>query len=141
MLFKTALIGSQYPRLHVDLRRALSDLEKQLKKWGLPSPTVTDASRSVAEQEELYWKREWPNLPEKEARMNARRKFSYHLVDCAADLRTADPQKALAWLEGYTWPTSELWELLVHNVGTGLHLHVAFKDIARRKAFENRDVA
>jgi hypothetical protein len=140
VLFKTAAIASQYPRLNAELRRVLKELGEQLREWGLPEPVVTDASRDVHTQEQLYW-RTYQDLPEPEARMKARRKFSYHLVNCAADVRVADPQKALAWLEGYCWDRRSGWELLVHNLGTGTHLHVAVIDKAARKEFETRDIA
>ncbi len=138
MLFKTALIGTQYASLHPELRRILGELEKQLEEWDLPKPVLTEAFRSVLEQEEIYW-RSFVGVPEAEARMKARRKFSWHLCGCAADLRVGDAHRALAWLQG-KYPGPEL-ERVVHDVGYGMHLHIGYRDFGWRKKYEHPDAA
>lgn len=148
MLFKTASIGQQYPGLHPELRRVLGELEQQLKEWGLPEPTITEANRTPEEQEEIYWRilshraegRVMKDVPEAEARMLARHKFTYHFVSAAADLRVADPDRALAWLQGHLRKEREDFEMLVHDV-VGRHLHVAFRDRVARKLYEQADNA
>ncbi len=136
MLFKTALIGTQYAALHPELRRVLGELAAQNKEWDLPQLVLTEAFRTPEEQEDIYW-RMFSSLPPAEARMKARRKFSWHLCGCAVDVRTGDALRALAWLQG-KYPGPE-FELLVHDVGLGKHLHVAYRDFGWRKKYEQTD--
>ncbi len=145
MLFKTASIGQQYPRLHLELRRVLTELETHLKIQEQQEPVITGAFRTPAEQEEIYWKllsvaKDGKRLPEKEARMLARHKFTYHFVYAAVDVRVSDPDGALRWLQGYLWHSRPNWELLVHDV-VGRHLHVGLKDLEARKKYEQADIA
>lgn len=145
MLFKTAAIEQQYPRLHLELRKVLTELEVQNELWELPKLVITEAFRTPAEQEEIYWRSmlkrkdvtgKMVPVPEREARMLARRKFTFHFVGAAVDLRAHDPDRALAWLQGRLWNVRAGHELLIHDVGTGKHLHVAVRDVEGRKKYE-----
>lgn len=141
MLFKTTRIGSEYPTLHKDLREKLSALETYLKAWSLPGLTITDAQRTVDEQEALYlpvYRKQ--GASEDDARKLARHRFSWHLLGCAADFRSSGPPwskaatgRVNAWLK-VNCPGA-LWEVLEHDLGTGLHFHLARRDfLARRHA-------
>ncbi len=125
MLFKTTDIARQYPGLRLELRLVLAELEKQIIAWKLDQPTMTDAARTAEQQRGIY----------------GDDRFSYHLVNCGADLRVEDPVRALAWLEGYLWLVRGEWELLVHSVGLGQHLHVALKDKEARRKYEHPGLA
>jgi hypothetical protein len=143
VLFKTALLGQQYPALHPELRRVLGELDAQLKGWGLPEGTITEGFRTPAEQEELYW-RMFLKLGEREARMKARRKFSWHCVRCAVDFRNhdwtaSDRDMIRSWMRNRC--TRPEWEVLEHDAGTGLHFHLARVDFSWRRKSEKPDVA
>lgn len=120
-----------------------------------PAPVATELFRTEKEQGEIYTEHfqkliklymQSPSLvsatdrpliarlstaPEAVIHNQAVQKFTWHLVGCAADLRTKHYRPSqLARVR--TWfaercAAKQDWELLFHDV-TGPHMHVAFKD-------------
>jgi hypothetical protein len=141
VLFKDPPISPELFRVHPELRRVLFELDAKIDGWGFPPLTVTHLARTVAQQEEFYW-RTFSGLPEAAAREKARRKFSWHLCLCAADLRHRDysPEQAAqitAWVQERC--ASPLWELLVEETtGTGPHFHLGRRDYEWRRKYEQQ---
>lgn len=141
MHFKTPEIGLQWGSLHPELRTRLGELDEFLNESGLPTFTVTDAIRTPDEQEGLWWGDYLKKgYLETEARAKARAQFSWHLVATAADFRGFKPwgeerARVWGWLKQHC--ASSEWELLEHDVGTGRHFHLAYRDFGRRKKWEH----
>ena len=142
MHFKSPSVGAQYMALHPELRRALSELDLQVRDWGLEEICLTQAIRTPGEQEEIYWPRYiGPSVTEEEARAKARRKLSWHLFGTAADIRsktyTAQERKKIAaWLKERC-PRPE-WEFIEHNIGHGDHFHLGRRDWLWARDWERR---
>jgi hypothetical protein len=142
VLFKSTSLAAQWASIHPEVRVALGELDDQLDAWGLPTLTVTDAIRTKAQQEDLYWRMYLGSgVLEVAAREKARRKFSWHLTACAVDFRGSKPWEApderriRSWLRKRC-PTPQ-WECLLHDAGTGVHFHVAHKDFGWRRKWEH----
>lgn len=143
MLFKTASIGAQWANIHPVVRIVLGELDDVLAGWSLSTLTITDAERGLDTQEELYWKSYMAaGFVEAVARQKARAKFSWHLASCAADFRGSKPwgpeneAKVFQWLK-QRCPGPQ-WETLYHEVGAGLHFHVAYRDFSWRRQWERQ---
>jgi hypothetical protein len=98
--------------------------EKFSEETGLPEPVGTSISRDV----DFY---EDEGLPVK--------KFSWHFVDCAIDLRVKHyTPDQLALVIGWFSEKcrSSEWELYHKNHGTGPHIHVAYREFGLRKKWE-----
>lgn len=140
MLFKTTALAAEYPRLHPELRKLLTQLDEHITGLELAPLTLTHVLRTKAEQEELYWARyHTSGVTEATARELARKRFSWHLCACAADFRascySAEHRALLR-----RWLTAKFqkpgWEILEHDIGRGEHFHVAVCDQAWRRKFE-----
>lgn len=146
MKFKTAALQVEFDGLHPEVRRGVSDLDKWSVANGIPEVVVTHVFRTKAFQEETYWpaiaKRlaaENPKRPvgeiEAEARAEARKKFSWHLVHCAIDIRNRhyspdQRRRVMGFLQrGRAAP---IWEVLEHDVGRGDHIHLGIRDFSWR---------
>jgi hypothetical protein len=147
VLFKTLAIGTQWTVIHPELRSAIGQLGTALEDWGLPPLTVTEALRNAREQEEIYWRTyAAKRLDEAAAREKARHQFSWHLLGCAADFRGSKPWAPEEERRIRTWLGERCekpkWEVLFHDVGQGLHFHVAVRDYGwRRRWAMTRDRA
>lgn len=68
----------------------------------------------------------------------ARAKFSWHCALCAVDIRnrvySRAQRKVIMDFLRYGTNATE-WEVLEHDVGRGDHIHLAFRDIDRKKAW------
>jgi hypothetical protein len=144
MLFKSPKIGGQFASLHPDLRAVLRALDVWAFDGGMESITITDAIRSADEQERLYTQHylEKRYAPEDAARL-ARKRFTWHFASCAADFRHTvrpytDEERRKIWLWLREHCPSPEWELLEHNLGFGLHFHVARRDFLWRRKWEQK---
>jgi hypothetical protein len=111
-------------RLHFKTRELCKAFEKFSEQAGLPEPVITSISRDP----DFY---EDEGLPTK--------KFSWHYVNCAADLRVkhySPTQLALVigWFSEKC--RSSEWELDHENHGTGPHVHVAYREFGLRRDWE-----
>ncbi len=141
VLFKQAHLATELRESHPDLRKVLGELEEQLKAWGLPSFTVTDAHRTQRELEEIYtakYMREGMATGPAKKMAGARR--SWHVYRCAVDFRNhdyadADRDMILGWLRNRC--PRPMWEVLEHViVGNKPHFHLGRRDFEWRRKFE-----
>lgn len=125
MLFKTAYMSAQYHSQDSELRAVLFELDAVLKSKGITEFTISEG-----------WRRHLPGKP-----------FSYHYIGCAVDFRSsekdakqskmytsAESRFIMGWLSRRCPPSG--WEVLEHDAGTGLHFHLARKDLEGRKKWE-----
>lgn len=137
MRFKSAALDMEF---HGGLHPAVKDIVKDLDDWskeqGLPSVVITHVLRTREDMEVLYWKRIHrqanPPISEALARSMARRKFSWHLVGCAVDIRNnhylpGQRKAVMAKLRTLAKPAHK-FELLEHDIGRGDHIHLGIKD-------------
>jgi len=119
--FKTSKLHQEYflvPHRLMELMSAfvLWSIEKEY-----PNPVVTCVSRGPR-----WYKR--AGLKD--------RKFSWHFVNCAVDVRTFHytPEQLGKVLRFFELACAEdEWELYAKQHGTGPHIHVAWRDTTRRK--------
>lgn len=113
--------------LHPKVQEFVIDFaeESTQRKW--PLPMFTDSTRTPARQRIIYPDRH--PLP-----------FSWHLTVpcCGLDARTrhyapTERQDLVAWVDARC--PKPTWEVLVHDVGLGKHLHVAYRDLALKAAW------
>lgn len=142
-LFKSPDLSREFFRIHPELRRVLFELDAKLDAWGWPELTVTHLHRTVGQQEEFKWRGFIAHgLDEAAAREKARRKFSWHLADCAADLRRhvyapEQLREIRAWI--YERCPSPIWEFIDEETGgTAPHMHLARQDFEWRRRYEQR---
>lgn len=140
MLFKTTDLSAEFFRIHPELRRALFELDAKIEGWDFPPLTLVHLHRTVEQQEQLYWGT-FSGVDEAAARAKARRKFSWHLADCGADLRSRDyseeqANQIRAWIAERC--PSPMWEFLPeeHAGSTGPHFHLARQDFLWRQRYE-----
>lgn len=141
MLFKTPTIGTQWASIHPSVRAVVGELATALDVWKLHPLTITDAIRTQEQQEILYWRSYLKDgVAALAARDKARRQFSWHMASCAVDFRgskqwrNSEERRIMAWLRKRC-PAPQ-WECLLHEVGHGLHFHIACKDFAWRRQWE-----
>lgn len=142
MKFKNPTLEAEYKALHPKTLEILNDLEVYCKANTLEEPMATHIHRTVPQQVEIYWRNIMRDqkVDEPTARKLAAAQWTWHLVDCACDLRSyiySPPQLDL--LVKYLmskWKSQDVKnEILCHNVGSGTHLHVGFRDYQRYKLF------
>lgn len=134
MRFKTENLRQEYKELHREVVALLIELEEYSKQKGYPEPMLTHVLRTRAQQKEIYWRAEQARnrkMNEADAREAAGKRFTWHFHLCAADLRSSHytPEQlhdVVAFLKARG--TGPSWEVLHHDVGSGDHLHVGFKD-------------
>lgn len=150
-----------FPLLPQQLRDKVTGLAAWLHSKGWEAPFITCIRRTSDDQERIYTPyaqklarlhQKGLTLEEKEralaaelARMTpeeqkawARAKFSWHNVLCAVDIRnrvySRVQRKAIMDHLRYGTNTTD-WEILEHDVGRGDHVHLARRDVDRRKAW------
>lgn len=140
MKFKAPTLAEEFERIHPELRRALTGFDAWSHAKGFPEVVVTHVMRTPTFQESTYWQKlaKETGLAEAEARALARRKFSWHLIGCAADLRNTHYSEeqlddAMAWFAANC--TEPLFEVKRHDVGRGDHIHVGRRDYSWRTEF------
>jgi hypothetical protein len=141
--FLKASLEMEYGFLHPLVKEALADLDVYSKEAGLPEVLVTHCLRSKAEQEEIYFKSlmKQLSLSESQARSRARLKPSWHLWNCAVDIRNQHyrpPQLTLVMARLKTNRAPNKWEILSHDVGRGSHCHIGYRDEEWRRKFEEK---
>ncbi len=133
MLFKSPEVGLQWATCNPKTRAAVTFVDAQIQSWGLPQITITELSRTHQQNIEIYTKAflKEGHAPD-EALALAEAKVSYHLIDCAADFRSSgapysskDNDRIHGWMKE-RFP-SEDFEVLFHDLGSGLHHHLAAK--------------
>lgn len=134
-------LKEEFTKLHENCLMAANNLENFLTLNSMPEAVVTHILRTIPEQEDIYWRNIMvaQKLTEVDARAKARAQWSWHLVYCAFDLRdfiyTPAQLRRIVDFLMVEYPASQGWEILCHNVGSGNHLHVGFRDYSRHKAF------
>lgn len=141
MKFLTPKLEAEFAQLHPDVRFSIIDLDDWSAASGLPEVVITHVNRTEEQQEAIYWKQiqKAEGLREKEAREKARKKFSWHRVRCAVDLRNkhyTKQQRGQVVLRLMQGRTKGPWEILEHDVGRGDHIHVGRRDFAFRVKVE-----
>lgn len=134
--FKTPEIASYWDKLHPELRGLIRNLDDWMFDVGLERMTVTETYRNPDEQQRIYT----PEFlaqgfsPQEAARL-ARNKFTWHAHLSAVDFRHSirpytdeGHARINARLKELCRPR-ENWELLLHAVGSGLHHHVARRQV------------
>lgn len=124
MKFKEPHLAEEWERLHPETKAALEELEDWSRENRIPEPVLTCISRTVAQN-----------------KLAGGVANSWHLFDTAADIRLfhyspAARASVLAFLRRQC-PREE-FELLVHDAGSGEHLHLARKDEAWKLTFPQR---
>ncbi len=140
MLYKQTHLVGELRDSHPDLMQTMLALDSQCAEWGIGQPTITDCHRTQAKLVELYTAKfvaEGSSRATAEKRARARR--SWHCCRCAVDFRnhawTPDERAMVeAWLRNRCDRTR--YEVLFHNVASGLHFHLGRKDETWRKRFE-----
>lgn len=150
MKFKYPVLQEQLKRLDQRVQNLMSQFEMWSIANNLPEPIATHLFETDDEGEELFWRSELEKamkkgekVDEKVARVRAREVFSFHKVYCAIDLRDyiytpEQYKKALEWLRAQV-PVGMgdgEWEILGHDVGSGHHFHIGFRDMARYHAWK-----
>ncbi len=160
--------------LHPATRGLLLEFERWSTEEGLPSPVITMLGRTLKENADIYvafWSRvvaayhDGKDLSDADTRValakrgkssaelraEAEQRFSWHLVNCAADVRTrhySEPDLARVELffrervmvpaePGVEPECKPDYEFQVHDVA-GPHLHIAFKSFDYRKKLDPR---
>ncbi len=133
MLFKSPELGLQWLRCHPKARAAVTAVDAQIQLWRLPEVTITELSRTYQQNVGIYtaaFLKE--GHPPDEALAMAEEKLSYHLVDAACDFRSSkepysstDNDRIHGWMKEQ-FPSAS-YEVLFHDLGTGLHHHIAAK--------------
>lgn len=105
--------------LHPATREAILELDAWSQREKLPEPVVVCIHRTEAENAAIG------GSPR-----------SWHLLSCAADLRThhySAPELAAveAWVRARCFGSQ--WEVITQLHGTGPHIHLAYRDFARRR--------
>lgn len=159
MKFARPAIEAQYAALHPEVRAKLEDADAFVQGQGWEEVYVTCVKRTDDDQERIYLPyaerlvadlamgiisakekalaKTLAEMTPEQRKGWARAKFSWHLVDCAADIRnrcyTAAQRKSL--MERLRKGTSTTThEVIEHDVGRGNHIHVGRKDFGWRKA-------
>ncbi len=147
----------EFYAVHLDVRKALVDLDAWSVKKGIPEVTITHCLRTREKQQEIYFKHveglrkkklakatltaeenRIAGMSDRDAKIWSRGKFSWHLVGCGVDIRNFNYTK-LQLLEviGHlkTGRNPTIWEILSHDVSNGSHIHVGIRDFAWRKKY------
>lgn len=146
---------------HPELRDLLMEFDRWSVSEGLPEATLTDLIRDEGRQIRIYvdyWRRVGAayslapnslspedkkaalrtlNMDDKQLTAFAMKRWTWHYVRCAADVRTrhysqAQLTKVRAWW--FARCQGERYELLFHDVH-GPHLHVAVRDSDWRRKY------
>lgn len=127
--------------IHPQLQAKIKDLDEWCLANGYPEVTLTHVLRTKDDQIDIYWlsiQKANPGMTVQAARNAAAKKFSWHLVGCAVDIRntvytTTQLVNINAHLKLKTKPG--VWEILNHDVGRGEHLHVGIRDVNWRNTY------
>lgn len=139
MRYKSSALEMEFlAGLHPLVKAHLIALDEWSVSQGIPEVVITHVLRTKEDMEIMYWKRIHrqanPAISESLARAMARRKFSWHLVGCAADIRNrhylpAQRKQVMYYLRKLTGgPNPSKYELLEHDIGRGDHIHLGVKD-------------
>lgn len=162
MRFSADEMKGQLAAVHPDLLLALKEFEMWSHRANLPEPHICEVHRTRAEQGRIYFglwrdqaKKVLSNpkagtverthaqkllaMPERELLARAEKKFSWHLVSAAADVRTNHYSReqlgqVVRWFEARC--KAPIWELVHEPHGTGPHIHVGRRDYSWRKKME-----
>lgn len=148
-------------QLHPHVRQLVYDLDVYSRENGIPGVVVTHVLRTRADQVAIYvpyFKRiveqlrqhkqlspsdaklavELDGKPDAELEKRAAQRFSWHAVNCAADLRIRHYSvEQLKRVEGFVRArtvNTKYWEFLVHDVA-GAHIHIGVRDFSYRAKF------
>lgn len=158
MKFKHDGLAAEYKEIDEGLRNVLDGLDGWSRENKIVEPVATQIFRSKDEQEDIYSRhglvlihklRDGVYLDDKdralalelnklslpELRDWARRRFSWHMVGCAVDLRIrhysmSEFRHVMEFLGKRC--TGPEWELLSHDV-TAPHIHVGRRDKSKRE--------
>ncbi len=147
MKFKTPVLELEFTAgLHPRVKAKIEDLDAWCQANHYPEVTLTHILRTKDEQIDIYWtsiQKANPGMTIQAARNAAAKKFSWHLVGCAVDIRnTVYTLQQLVNIQAHlklrTKPGE--WEVLNHDVGRGEHLHCGLKDVSWRNTYPGYEV-
>lgn len=152
-------MSEDFALLPKPLRDKVTELAAWLHSKGWEAPFVTCIRRTEDDQERIYTPvaerlvhslavglslttkeralaADLARMSPEERKAWARAKFSWHVALCALDLRNRDYSRAqrkeiMNHLRHGTNTTD--WEILEHDVGRGDHIHLARRELERRK--------
>lgn len=159
----------EWPEMHPELHSLMLDWNDFSDKQGLPPPTFTQLVRYREEQKAIYfqhWKQlistlqtkgpdaltlldrqtaqQYLHFTDEELMAEAEKRFTWHWVACAVDMRTVGPNPAKPHysLEQMQLAVGffnqrcpkPLWEFLVHDVH-GPHMHIGRRDFSWRQKY------
>lgn len=123
MKFKSPQIEQEFRSAHPEMQARFRDVDDWLKEKGWPEAFITSVSRTRQDMLRIYGPA-------------GAKKDSWHLWDCAGDMRNATYSPAqrkeiMERLRLGTTPATH--EVLEHDVGNGSHFHWAVKSWKWRK--------
>lgn len=124
MKFKHEYLAAQFAsELEPDLQRLLLDFEDASKRFELPEPLLTCFGRTVEENKAVNGV---PNSLHLWELMNGGKRRA-RAADVSIRPYDAEQLKVVAtWFRGEVAKRGRpRWEFLLHDVGSGMHLHVA----------------
>lgn len=162
MKFSSDEMEGQLAMCHPDLLVVMRQFEVWSDGHGLPEPHISEVMRTPKEQGRIY-AREWRDkalktvrdplttaldkkhaqrlldMPALELLALAAKKFTWHFVGAAVDIRTnhyrlAELTTVEKWFRDRCEPP--IWELITEKHGTGAHIHLARRDYSWRKKME-----
>lgn len=163
MKFKFPVLEDELATVHPKVLVTLQELDEWCNANGIPEVVVTHVLRTKDEQQAIYTKyadsllrkmEEGKPLAESERKLAktlsdmkpeervawARERFSWHLVGCAVDIRnTHYTAKELSAVMSFLRQGRPIgpYEILSHDVASGAHCHIGFRDFSRRKGNVN----
>lgn len=124
MKFKAPHLAQEFAKLHPRTLDVVRRFDLFCQRVGLGHAVATAISRT----RQFYTDNRLPQPL-----------WSWHLVDCAIDLRNAhlsasERDTCEEWIRNECQGSE--WDIYLKDHGTGPHFHIGFRDFARRKAYE-----
>lgn len=119
------------------IRRTADDSERIYTPYAENLVRSLKMGLSLADKERVL-AAELAKMTPEERKAWAREKFSWHNVLCAVDIRNRVYSRGqrMAIMNHLRYGTNTTdWEVLEHDVGRGDHIHLARRDVDRRKAW------
>jgi hypothetical protein len=132
MNFKTPHLAAEFNVLHPELIETAMALDKFCVENKFPALVVTHVDRTIADQSRIYYKQYMRSgLTEAQAMEAASKRPSLHLHKSACDFRdyiyTRQQIKLMLDFLFKRCP-KERYEVLHHDVGSGMHFHLGIRD-------------
>ena len=154
MRFKYPHLAAEYDVIHPRVKLATKDMEDYCFRHKLEEPMATHIQRTKKQQIEIYWKgiQKERKCSEAKAKELAGKKWTWHFVLCAIDLRDyiytkKQVQDIVSFLktkyclvrENPADQRLDGYEILFHDVGAGTHFHIGYRDHQWAKTFNTQN--